>query len=226
MADTPISNQPSNLTMNDFRQYSDAEGGLVRSCRFAVRVLLHGDNILRRLDGGYATFTNDLTYLCEAAEMPGRGFMNLDLRYYGPSFKVPYQTTYEDITLTFLCRAKSKERQFFDDWMEMINPTLSYDFRYKSEYTSDIQIFQFGESDNNRVEMANLAPQAVYMITLNEAYPILVNPQPMTWADDNFLRLGVTFSYSNWYRTRDGTPKPYGTPDYQLVKGRTYGNNI
>jgi hypothetical protein len=221
MAEPRIQNQPANLEMNDFKQYADSYGGLVRSCRFAVRILLPGGNVMRLING-YSTFTNDLTYLCEAAEIPGRGFMNVDLRYYGPNFKLPYQTAYEDITLTFICRAQSLERQFFDDWMEMINPTNSFDFRYRSEYSCEIQLFQFGEADNNRLDERNLAPKAEYLITLADAWPILVNPQPVTWADDNFLRLGVTFTYTKWYRLRDGTPKPYNAPDYDLVKGRTY----
>lgn len=222
MAAPKIPNQPDNLRMGDFRSYSDMYGGLIRSARFAVQIQLAGNNVLRQLDPSTINFTRDLTYLCEAAELPGRGSMTLDLRYYGPSFKVPYQTTYEDITLTFLCRTEMRERQFFDDWMEMINPSLSYDFRYRDEYAAEIKIFQFGESDNKKEPIKDNAPEAQYLMTLADAYPILVNPQPVTWADDNFLRLGVTFTYSKWWRARDGQPKPYGSPaDYELVAGRT-----
>jgi hypothetical protein len=103
---------------------------------------------------------------------------------------------------------------------------LTYDFRYKDEYVAEIKIFQFGESDNEKDIIKNTAPEAQYLITLYDAYPILINPQPVTWADDNFLRLGVTFSYSKWWRERDGQPKPYGGPaDYELVAGRTINGN-
>lgn len=185
MANIPINNAPQYLSMLDFKSMSDMYGGLAKSCRFAVRIIPQG-SLVQRLAGG---FTQDLVYLCEAAEYPGRGFFNLEPRYYGPNFKVPYQPQYEDITLTFICRNSSFERQFFDDWQVLINPPNTFDFSYRDDYRSRIEIFQFDDENE---------PQ--YYFTLLDAYPILVNPQQLTWADDQFLRLGVTFTYSWWLR--------------------------
>ena len=113
------SNPPQYLSMNDFRAISEDYGGLAKTCRFAVKMIPTGSLVQQ-----YATFCRDFTYLCEIAEMPGRGFMNIDVRYYGPNHKLPFQTTYEDMNLTFLCRSESMERQFFDDWMYHINPEI------------------------------------------------------------------------------------------------------
>ena len=177
-------NVTEDFNMLDFKAVSEQYGGLAKACKFAVRIMPSG----RLLTNAY-NFLNDLTYLCEAAEYPGRGFNNIDMRYYGPSFKLPFQTTYEDMTLTFLCRAESPERMFFDDWMNIINPTNSYDFNYYDNYTCEIQIFQY--DDTNTVS---------YYYSLLGAYPVLVNTQQLTWADDQFLRLGVTFTYNKWAR--------------------------
>ena len=84
MADFPIANAPRNLTMLDFRAIADDYGGLLKSSKFAVQIRPVGEYIIN-----YAAFCRDFTYLCEIAEMPGRGFMNLDVRYYGPSHKLP-----------------------------------------------------------------------------------------------------------------------------------------
>ena len=210
MATFPISNAPENLTMLDFRAISDDYGGLVKSCKFAVRIKPIGSYILRWFD-----FCRDFTYLCEVAEMPGRGFMNIDIRYYGPSHKLPFQTTYEDMNLTFLCRAESIERQFFDDWMNNINPINSFDFNYRDDYKSEIDIFQFADYSDEDVGY----PSAKYYITIHNAYPLLINPQPMTWGDDQFQKLIVSFTYTHWSR------KGYDpTPSYtdNLVKGYPY----
>lgn len=185
MANIPINNAPQSLSMIDFKALSDSYGGPAKSCRFAVRINPQG-NLIQQISGG---FTQDLVYLCEAAEYPGRGFLNVDVRYYGPNIKLPYQPTYEDITLTFICRNSSFERQFFDDWQVLINPPNTFDFNYRDDYRSQIEIFHFDEENN---------PQ--YYFTLLDAYPVLVNPQQLTWGDDQFLRLGVTFSYSWWVR--------------------------
>jgi hypothetical protein len=209
MASFPIDDSPESLTMNNFRAVSDDLGGLIKSCKFAVRIVPQGEYI-----SNYDTFARDLIYLCEVAEMPGRGFMNLDVRYYGPSQKLPFQTTYEDITLTFLCRSSSIERQFFDDWMLVINPINTFDFNYRDQYRSEITIYQF--ADYSEFEDEDY-PVASYYMTMHNAYPILLNPQPMTWADDQFQRLSVSFTYTHWSR-RGYDPRP-GWND--LVEGRS-----
>ena len=215
MASFNIQNPPEFLTMNDFRAVSDDLGGLIKSSKFAVRINPTGEYILN-----YYEFARDLTYLCEIAELPGRGFMNLDIRYYGPNHKLPFQTTYEDTSMTFLCRSSSIERQFFDDWMLVINPINSFDFNYRDQYRSEITVYQFADYSEFSDEDS---PVASYYMTLHNAYPILLNPQPMTWADDQFQRLTVSFTYTHWsrmgYDPEPRTGARYGF-SFNLVEGR------
>lgn len=177
-------NVTEDFNMIDFKSVSEQYGGLAKACKFAVRIVPSSSYLAR-----YGDIMSDLVYLCEAAEYPGRGLNTMDVRYYGTNFKVPFQTSYEDMTLTFLCRAESPERMFFDDWMNLINPTSTYDFSYRDQYSCEIQIFQYG--DDNVVN---------YQFSLLDAFPVLVNPQQLTWADDQFLRLGITFTYNKWVR--------------------------
>jgi hypothetical protein len=228
MSDIPVKNSLKKLTMLDVVGIINDYGGLSKSCRFAVRI-----NPPRFITSGSAdnkikdvNITNDLVYLCEAAEMPGRGFVNADVRYYGPNQKLPVLTQYEDTTMTFLCRTESYERQFFDDWMEYINPTNSFNFNYRNDYETTIEIMQFSEyaaestqvGPNVGTRRESRYPEETYRITLFNAYPLLVNPQPMTWADDQFMRLAVTFTYHKWKRVgRDLEPKS----ETALVEGAT-----
>lgn len=199
-------NAPKRFTMQDFRSASDRFGGFAKSARFAVTISPRSE-VLKFLGPSLA---KDLTYLCEVAEMPGRGFLSIEgIRYYGPQFKLPFNTEYSDISLTFLCRNKQFERQFFDNWMEYINPTDTYHFRYRDNYASEINIWQFSDIG---VDYA----AAEYCITLHDAWPVLVNPQSATWGDDNFQRLTIAFTYSKW--TRKGLDSPSG--DFNLVQGK------
>lgn len=216
MSDIPVKNQLKKLTMNDVMSVMNDYGGLAKSCRFAVRInppkFITSDSPDNKITS--VNITNDLVYLCEAAEMPGRGFVNADVRYYGPNQKLPVLTQYEDTTMTFLCRTESYERQFFDDWMEYINPTNSFNFNYRNDYETTIEIMQFSEyaAGDNRY------PEETYRITLFNAYPLLVNPQPMTWADDQLMRLAVTFTYHKWKRVgRESKLKS----ETELVEGST-----
>ena len=197
MPSFPIDNAPEALDMDSFWKVSDTFGHLAKSCRFVVRINAPGA-VVGQINSfeGYNTF-RDLTYLCEATEFPGRSFNNVDLRYYGPNFKLPYQTNYDDINMTFLCRNGSFEREIFDDWLETINPTSTFDFEYRDTYSSEITLFQMTDFED---EFGSEIPAASYEFTLYDAFPILINPQPVTWADDQFQRLTVTFTFSKWRR--------------------------
>lgn len=201
-------NEPEHFTMQNFRSVSDAYGGLLKNCRFLTFIRPKGKYLL----GMKSPIIRDLPYLTEISEMPGRGFMNMDIRYYGPNIKLPFQTTYEDISLTFLCRSESLERQFFDDWMGIINPINTYDFNYRDDYTAQIDVMFFNEFPSD----THTAPTPVYKITMRDAYPILLNPQALTWADDQFQRVVVSFTYSGWTREfLDPQSSPFG----KLVQG-------
>lgn len=191
MASIEIQNAPKNLTMLEFRAVADDLGGPAKACRFASVIRPVG-NLLRQVPS-WQSMTRDLIYLNEIAEMPGRGFMNMDVRYYGPSHKLPFQTSYEDLNMTYVCRSASLERQFFDDWMTVINPINTFDFNYRDDYRADIDIYQYSDIGYQEAE-------AEYMITVHNAYPVMLSGQPLMWADQDIQKLIVSFTYSHWSR--------------------------
>ena len=211
MSNVPTTNAPENLAMNFGLATQSAYGGLLKSARYAIRITPVGQLLLGL---GYNDFLRDFTYLSDSAEMPGRAFMSIDMRYYGPNFKLPFQSQYEDMTITFLCRTQSLERQFFDDWMEIINPTNLWDFNYRDSYRAKIEIFQLAMHGTSN---QSTAPKPVYKWSVWDAYPITINPQPVTWADDNIQRLSVTFTYTKW--TREGRDTTPGTFRDNFIKG-------
>lgn len=195
MATFPINNAPFEMNMAELQSVYDDARGPARSCRFAV--VINRPRIFNTITSSVVStnILNDLTYLCEATEMPGRRVDTVDLRYYGPNFKMPYQPVYDDLSMIFVCRNDQREREFFDDWMEAINPSDTYNFNYKDEYSTTISLFHFDDEG---------IPSYAY--TIYEAYPIFVNPQPVTWVDDNYQRLTVNFTYMNWRRLNKDAP--------------------
>ena len=204
MASFRPSNPPVNLSMVDVLSSINALGGPAKQCRFAVRINPVGqDNIMNNL--GYSNFFRGLTLLVESTELPGRGFDFAEVRYYGPSKALPRQSKYgEGIDMSIICRAESYERQLFDDWMEIINPTNIFDFNYAKQYYCQIDVYQLSEY---AVSEQNTDMKAVYQWSLHNAWPYLVNPQKVTWTDNDVLRLEVSFSYQYWTRPgRDTSP--------------------
>lgn len=190
--------------MLDMRAKMDLLGGPAKMCRFAVRIVPQGSgqngqgHFLNSF--GKSNVLNDLTYLCESVNFPGRGFDFMEARYYGPPLYLPYNSKYSnEMTLTMLTRADAPERMLFDDWLEFINPTNTFDFNYASDYYCLIQIFQLKEIPSAN-ENPPTAPEAAYMWELRQAWPISVGEQAVTWADNDVLRLQVTFTYRYWNR--------------------------
>lgn len=219
MATVLYDNPPAreDLRLDTFRSIM-APHGPAKSCKFMVTFTPKDPNF-NKYTGfpiNAATLNLELPYLCEAAELPGRGFQSVDVRYYGPNQKLPFQTTYEDINLTFICRAKSLERQFFDDWMNIIHPPNDYNLFYRDQYACTVNIYHF--SDGFLTDGGPRGSHAQYHFQLQDAYPILVNPQPITWADSEFLRLTVTFTYVRWSRPKlDPVTDPLRSND--LISG-------
>lgn len=208
-------NAPTQLDIEKMFSALNANGSVAKGCRFIVKINL--SPLLQRLS--YSQEISSLIYACEAAEFPGRGFQVSEVRYYGPRQVMPTNTVYGDgINFGFLCRSNSLERQFFDDWMDIINPPTSYHFKFPNEYYTDIDIYHYAEygktsgslvaSDVNGIPRSanprnTYQPEVIYGWKLHKAWPTMVNPQQVTWIDSDVLRLQVTFSFKKWSRPGD-----------------------
>jgi hypothetical protein len=157
-----------------------SDKGLARTNRFRVI-------FTTPLAGGESEDYRQISLNCESAEIPGRDLTTTESRIYGPTFKTPYMTSYNDISFTFLCDAALVEKRVFDEWMSMINPKDTFDFEYRDSYTTTVVIEQL--SDNQ---------VTTYSCKLIEAYPVQVNAMPVNWADDNYQRVTVTMTYRYW----------------------------
>lgn len=145
-----------------------------------------------------SSMSRNLALQCEAAELPGKTLQTADVKIYGPTFKVPYQTQYSDTTLTFLCTNEFYERKLFDRWMEAIHPTDTNNLRYpkgnKSRYMTNVKIIQYDDFIKQ-----------IYAVELIDAFPIGVAPQSLTWSDDGFHRLSISFAYQKYRTVYEGT---------------------
>jgi hypothetical protein len=132
-----------------------------------------------------------LTYLCESAEMPGKSFVTEKVKIYGPGYNVPYLTTYQNISLTFLCTNAHTEREIFDLWMNsIINPNTNnvrFPNGHNSSYMTPIHITQYDSQEKE-----------IYKVQLIDAFPASIVPQQLAWSDDGFQRLNVSFLYQKY----------------------------
>lgn len=158
--------------------------GIAKTERFYVQLFPPSD-----LLSATAGLAQDLTYQCDGGELPGVNIATSPYRTIGPVKTIASMTNYTDITLNFYCTGDFYEKPFFEAWMSYINPrSLGWDFRYKSEYTGQVQIAQLDLTGDNIIYAANLI----------RAYPIAVSPMGLNWQDDSVHRLAVTFKFDRY----------------------------
>jgi len=135
----------------------------------------------------YVGTTRRLNYRIENANLPGRTITTTEQKTYGPIEKYPYLSTYNDIDLTVIVDGDMNQKLFFDAWINFINPTLSNNFRYKTDYATTISVNQYDQSNN-----------LTYTVALFDAYPISMNQLDLDWGNDSYHKLSVTFAYTYW----------------------------
>jgi len=167
-------------SINDFK--SSFTNDLARPSRFDVTipvpiVLLPFRNVGKQL-----------SLRCETAQLPSRTFATAEQRFgSNPIEKYPYQPQYNDLDLTFLVSDDMSEKVFFDSWLELINPSLTFNFKYKNDYAVNMQVNQYDVTNNKS-----------YSINLIDAYPISVNQLDLDWSNTDYHKLTVVFAYTYW----------------------------
>lgn len=192
---------PQSFTLQEFRSTLAKHKELADACRFAIQIPRNKDMGLER----------DLQFLCFETELPGRSLVTNEFRYYGPSFKMPSNSQYEQIDLNFIVREYMAEKYYFDEWIDKINPKTTYDFAYRSSYETEIHIFQISEIFTGN---KNKPVEATYKMTLRNAYPIAVAALPLSWGEEAYHKLRVTFTYTDWYNSEEKIK----TNEFKLVR--------
>lgn len=136
----------------------------------------------------YVSSARNLTYRCENASLPGKTLATTEQKIgSSPTEKYPYQTNFNDIDLTFIVDDDMNQKTFFDAWVNYINPSYNYNFKYKGDYVTNIRINQY-----------NVSNQLTYCVDLYDAFPISINQMDLDWSSDGYHRLNVTFAYTQW----------------------------
>lgn len=142
---------------------------------------------------------------CDTSTLPGISFAESEeIRRFGvgPTEKHPYLPIFGAISASYIVDGAGAIHSFFYDWMSyMVGFDSSqgmsavngfgrspYEVAYKDDYKSTVTIFVYNELNDKIIEL-----------TLNSAYPIAINPIPLSWGNtDQFMKLDVTWDYMDW----------------------------
>ena len=178
-----------------------------------------------------------IMFRADTAELPGRTISTSEYRATtGPIRKIAYASTYTDTTIGFICSADLREKLYFEQWQDMVMNHRSYRSESEHAKTGLHSVGYYDDYAKGRVVEIRTFDETGRRRTrhlFTEAYPIGIAPISLSWADDNIIRLNVTFAYRD-YRT-DFTPgeanpdaKPAGPSISGSIKigNATIGGNI
>jgi hypothetical protein len=187
-----------------------SKGGIAKASHFDV--MIPGS-----IGGKQFVPDNFLTFRCEAAEIPGRQLNSADIKIYGPIYKTPFQSIYQETTLTFIETATMDIRLFMEQWMDLIQDSETNALSYPNTYCRDIEIRQYDMVSANPDAPGGIAGlpsiekdeqtgktkkvyqeqklRRVLTAKLYDAFPTNINQMTTAWSDDSPHRLQVTFFY-------------------------------
>lgn len=155
--------------------------GLARTNRFSV-VLAPPKGM-----GGYFSELNSILMLCDQIQLPGVNLATTQNRSFGEFREVPYEKLYGDIQLNFYVDNNLAVKNFFDQWMAVIQSPTTRTFEYYENYISDMTITVEDLEDNTR-----------YSVVAYECYPKTVSPIQMDYSNKDVMKMQVTMQYKYW----------------------------
>jgi hypothetical protein len=174
------------------------KSGLAKASHFEVQITGAGDSVLEE----------EMMKRVDTVDLPGRSLMTAEHKFsnYGPVNKVPYGgQTYGDATISIILSEDMREKEYFEIWQnKMVNTGAfetgsgqqdfyggyvqsKFNTKYFDDYLGTVTIRQYGAAGDLRS-----------IHTLNEAYPIILNPISMSWGSDEIAKMNVTFAYRNY----------------------------
>jgi hypothetical protein len=196
-----------------------------------------GVSLLTNMANGFM-----VSLMAQSAQIPGKRFMTVPFTMYGTEIKMPYGVVYEPLNLTFTCTNSMAERKFFDMWHRMMtDPTHNY-WQYYDNYTSDIYVIKLppgiqvgntaatatqalesalefvGTQVNNIKDIASgvsdvaMSSLGLYMVRIEEAYPIALAGQQLQHAGNSILTFDVEFAYRRYRTLEDILSRGSSTP--------------
>lgn len=135
---------------------------------------------------------NLLVYLAQSAKIPEKNLGEIEIKYHGMSLKLPGDFSHDDLSISFFNHYGWEPRDFFEDWVEVIQEVSGDNVRSDAVSVIDdstITIDQLGDSEDDVLAsytFYDVFPKSVQAIDLNME------------TTDSVQTFTVDFAYSHW----------------------------
>lgn len=141
---------------------------------------------------------------CMTASVPGVNFSVVERRESGQTFKVPYDYTTQNLTLTFRCSTTLIERKYFEFWFsDIFNPVYRAYKYFKTSpgtglrgYAQNFDIILL--SSEGAANGARL-PTEIMHVKIFDAFPVNLSPINVTYdSNDSIATFDVELAFLNY----------------------------
>ena len=190
------------FSVNEMLGTINANGGISRASKFMVNITV---------PASMGMVNKDLTFFCEAAQLPGIAFQSDEVKMsgYGNSEKRPHSAVFGDMPLTFYNDTDGNVLRFFHKWIQTVYNFNSGDspigttrdlpintFAYPKDYWGTVTISHY---DDIQAAEGSDTPPTVVSYTLYQAFPISIQDVQLSWdASDTLVRIPLTFAFKYW----------------------------
>ncbi len=184
----------SDFAISDFLSKVDNLGGIARKNRFSVEITPPTTMVTE-------IQSSAISFLAKTISFPARTFGTTTYRTGGQfALNVPYETTFEPVSLTMLDTNDHTPRKFWTDWLEHIQHTGSkgYNMQYYKSFIGLIKISSYNDVADNFLASD---PGTSYQVTLHEAYPKSISAIELGWESSELVDFDIDIAYSRWEDT-------------------------
>jgi len=200
------------FSINNFMARVDGLGGPVKRNKFSVEVT--SPTSMRS-----SVTADTINFLAKTVSFPAKSLATTDYRYGGRySLLVPYETTYEPVSITMMNTGNHAPRIFWNDWLNHIQNMSTYNMEYYEKYIGTVTISHYLD-DEESIDPS----KASYQVTLHEAWPKGISAIEVGWENAELQDFEIDMQY-NWW-TASGAVKTKGqlggnlAADQQLTTG-------
>lgn len=124
----------------------------------------------------------------EQASLPEMAIITMQTHATGIGIDIPYDKSFGQTVMTFVCDQDMVIKSFFDRWIMSIMNTPNGVFEYYDDYVIP----------ELPVVVTDAALNPVYMVVFHNAYPKLINDMYLSSNSRDVNRIQVQFAYSQW----------------------------
>lgn len=155
----------------------------------------------------------DVKFFCKTATLPGISLSVFDYRPTNIEMpqSIPFAINHEQLECVFIVDDNHDVYRYFHRWMqeivnynhdghspESINPNsrsgayqYPYELGYKKDYAQTMTVRKYSKYQPTPAALNS------YVCTLQGVYPTSIGSTTMSWEDDSYTTLSVSFSYSS-----------------------------